>query len=78
MKILHFGYNNSSNQFISSTQEGLGLKKDGKLMIWFSSDKFPIEMARKYINEIWYDFEIYHQEKDILWYNQEILEIIKK
>ena len=32
MKILHFGYNNSSNHFISSTQEGLGLKKDGKLI----------------------------------------------
>jgi methylase of polypeptide subunit release factors len=53
------------------------LKKDGRLMIWFSTDKFPIEIARNHINEIWYDFVIYHQEKDILWYNQEILEIIK-
>ncbi len=54
------------------------LKKGGKLMIWFSSDKFPIEIARWYLNDIWYDLYIYHQEKDVLWYKQEILEIIKK
>ena len=54
------------------------LKENWKIMIWFSSDKFPLEHARKLINEIWYDLEIFYQETDSLWYKQEILNIVKK
>jgi glutamate-1-semialdehyde 2,1-aminomutase len=54
------------------------LNKWWKIMIWFSSDKFPLEHARKLINEIWFDLEIFYQEIDSLWYKQEILNIIKK
>ena len=54
------------------------LKEWGKIMIWFSSDKFPLEYARKLINEIWYDLEIFYQQVDDLGFRQEILNIIKK
>ena len=54
------------------------LKEGGKIMIWFSSDKFPLEHARKLINEIWYDLEIFYQEVDSLGFKQEILNIVKK
>lgn len=53
------------------------LKDSGKIMIWFSSDKFPLEHARKLINEIWYDFEIFYQEVDSLGFKQEILNVVK-
>lgn len=53
------------------------LKEGGKIMIWFSSDKFPLEHARKLINKIWYDFEIFYQEVDSLWFKQEILNVVK-
>ncbi len=54
------------------------LKEGGKIMIWFSSDKFPLEYARKLINEIWYDLEIFYQEEDSLGFKQEILNIVRK
>jgi len=54
------------------------LNEWGKIMIWFSSDKFPLEYARKLINEIWYDFEIFYQEVDSLGFKQEILNVVKK
>lgn len=54
------------------------LKEGGKIMIWFSSDKFPLEYARKLIQEIWYDFEIFYQEVDSLGFKQEILNVVKK
>ena len=54
------------------------LKEWGKIMIWFSSDKFPLEYARKLVNEIWYDLEIFYQWKDSWWCKQEILNIVKK
>ena len=54
------------------------LKEWGRIMIWFSSDKFPLEHARKLINEIWYDLEIFYQWKDSLCFKQEILEVVKK
>lgn len=54
------------------------LKEGGKIMIWFSSDKFPLEYARKLINDIWYDLEIFYQEEDSLGFKQEILNIVKK
>ena len=54
------------------------LKEWGKIMMWFSSDKFPLEYARKLVNEIWYDLEIFYQEKDSWWCSQEVLNIVKK
>ena len=54
------------------------LKEWGRIMLWFSSDKFPLEYARKLINQIWYDLKIFYQEVDSLWYSQEILEVVKK
>lgn len=54
------------------------LKEWGKIMIWFSSDKFPLEYARKLINEIWYDLEIFYQEEDSLGFKQEILNVVRK
>jgi release factor glutamine methyltransferase len=54
------------------------LKEGWKIMIWFSSDKFPLEYARKLVNEIWYDLEIFYQEVDSLWFKQEILNVVKK
>ena len=54
------------------------LKEGGRIMIWFSSDKFPLEHARKLINEIWYDLEIFYQEVDSLGFKQEILNVVKK
>ena len=54
------------------------LNEWGKIMIWFSSDKFPLEHARKLINEIWYDIEIFYQETDSLGFKQEILNIVKQ
>lgn len=54
------------------------LKEWGKIMIWFSSDKFPLEYARKLINEIWYDLEIFYQQVDGLGFKQEILDVIRK
>ena len=54
------------------------LKEWGKTMIWFSSDKFPLEYARRLVNEIWYDLEIFYQEVDALGFKQEILNVVKK
>ena len=54
------------------------LKKWWRIMLWFSSDKFPFEYARKLINEIGYDIKIFYQWVDDLWYRQEILEVVKK
>ena len=54
------------------------LNENWRIMIWFSSDKFPLEHARKLINEIWYDLKIHHQEIDSFGFKQEILEIVKK
>lgn len=54
------------------------LKDGGRIMIWFSSDKFSLEQARKLINEIWYGLEIFYQEVDTLGFKQEILEVVKK
>lgn len=54
------------------------LKEWGRIMIWFSSDKFPLEYARKLINEIWFDFEVFYQEVDSLGFKQEILNVVKK
>lgn len=54
------------------------LKEWWRIMIWFSSDKFPLEHARKLVNEIWFDFEIFYQEIDSLGSKQEILNVVKK
>lgn len=54
------------------------LKENWRIMIWFSSDKFPLDHARRLINQIWYDLKIYHQEVDSLGFKQEILEVVKK
>lgn len=53
------------------------LNEWGRIMLWFSSDRFPLEHARKLVNEIWYDLKIFHQEADIKWIKQEILEVVK-
>ena len=53
------------------------LNKNWKIMLWFSSDKFPLEHARKLINGIWYDLKIYYQDVDSLGFKQEILEVVK-
>lgn len=53
------------------------LKENWMIMIWFSSDKFPLDHARGLINQIWYDFEIFFQEEDALWFKQEILKVVK-
>lgn len=53
------------------------LNKNGKIMLGFSSSKFPLEWARSLIKEIGYDIEIYHQETDVYGNTQEVLNIIK-
>ena len=53
------------------------LNEWGRIMLWFSSDRFPLEHAHKLVNEIWYDLKIFHQEADIKWIKQEILEVVK-
>ena len=53
------------------------LEKWWRIMIGFSTDRFPLEHARKLVNEIWYDLKIFHQEADSKWIKQEILEVVK-
>ena len=54
------------------------LKPNGKIMLGFSSDKFPLEHARKLITEIGFDIDIWYQGKDEFGINQEILNIVKR
>ena len=54
------------------------LNEWGRIMLWFSSDRFPLEHARKLVNETWYDLKIFHQEADSKWIKQEILEVVKQ
>ena len=53
------------------------LEKWWRIMIGFSTDRFPLEHARKLVNEIWYDLKIFYQEADSKWIKQEILEVVK-
>lgn len=62
-------------RFINDGQKYL--KPNGKIMLGFSSGKYPLEHARKLINEIGYDFDIFYQGKDSYGYKQEILNIFK-
>ena len=54
------------------------LNKNGKIMLGFSSTKFPLEWAQRLIREIGYDLKIFFQETDKMGYKQEILSIIKR
>ena len=53
------------------------LNKNGKIMLGFSSSNFPLDQARRLINEIGFDIKIYFRATDKSGRSQEILEIIK-
>lgn len=68
------GYENTKRFIIGAFER---LKDGGRVMLGFSSTRFPLEHARNRVQEIGYDLEIFYHGVDENRINQELLEVIK-
>jgi hypothetical protein len=53
------------------------LKTNGKVLLGFSTTRFPLKHARQKFQEIWFDAKVFYSWVDCNGIGQEILEVIQ-
>ena len=75
MRVYDPGYENIRRFIIGATER---LNPDGKIMLGFSSSRFPLQHMEQKVAEIGFEVKVFFRECDNFGFKQELLEITKK